>query len=60
MTSTGDTSSPTGCLLVARHPNMGLFTRTVILVLEHRDKVGSKVTRQGHPVLLLEGVDTQE
>ena len=30
-----------GCLLVARRPGLGMFSHTVILVLEHEDGQGS-------------------
>jgi putative AlgH/UPF0301 family transcriptional regulator len=31
----------TGCLLVAKHENMAMFSNTVVLLLEHSDKIGS-------------------
>ena len=31
----------TGCLLVGRQPGMGVFERSVVLLLEHSDKAGS-------------------
>lgn len=30
-----------GCLLVAKHENMAMFSNTVVLLLEHSDKIGS-------------------